>query len=188
MKNLSVSGAVILTLEGGDRGAFSAQFVDTQNSLTITQDAAGSGTTSLQNISASGNISINLGTGTGSGNVTLSAVNTTTGFTLSGEQNMDIDIENIDTSAGLTINNAGEGTLDASAVDSNTTISITKGVGSGETVTFQTISSIGATTISSGASGAVSASVQQGHLLDTSALLDDTSELASGLRLRPNSR
>ena len=67
MLNLSVSGAVVMTLEGGDRGAFSAHFIDTQDSLTITQERAGSGSTSLQNISASGSITINLGTGTEAG-------------------------------------------------------------------------------------------------------------------------
>lgn len=173
---LSVSGAVVMNLEGGDRGAFSAQDIDA-NTITIEQEAAGSGTTSLQDISASGSIVINLGTGTGSGNITLSSVNTLTSFTLTGEQNSDIDIENMDTSAALTINNAGEGTLDASALDSNTTISITKGVGSGETVTFQTLSSIGTTTINlSGTSGTISASTIQagGFNLDTSALLEDT--------------
>ena len=91
---------------------------------------------------------------------------------------MDIDIENMTISAALTITNAGEGTLDASALNANAGLSITKGVGSGETVTFQTISSNGIASVTlSGASGTISASTIQagGFTLDTSALLEDTS-------------
>ena len=117
IKNLSASGAVTLTLDGGDRGAFSAQSIQSNKSITITQEAAGSGTTSIQGISASGNITINLGTGTGSGNITMSSINTAAGFSLSGEQNADIDIENTTILSGLTISNTGEGSLDASALN-----------------------------------------------------------------------
>ena len=171
---------VITSPRGGDRGAFSAQSIDTHNSLTITQEAAGSGTTTLQNISASGSIAINLGTGTGSGNVTMSSVNTGTGFSLIGDQNSDIDIESIDTSAGLVINNAGEGTIDVSAMDSNTTISITKGVGSEKQLTSDNIVYRVTTITLSGASGTFNASSVQagGFTLDTSALLDDTTTSA----------
>ena len=116
--NLSVSGAVVMTLEGGDREAFSAHFIDTQDSLTITQERAGSGSTSLQNISASGSITINLGTSTEA--EMLHCRQSTLLGSLLVVSKMRILILKASTPAALTINNAGEGTLDASGIDSNT--------------------------------------------------------------------
>ena len=67
------------------------------------------------------------------------------------------DIENTTMLSGFTISNAGEGSLDASALNA-ASLSITKGVGSGETVTFQTISSNGVASITlSVTSGTISA-------------------------------
>ena len=73
----------------------------------------------------------------------MSSINTAANFSLTGEQNADIDIENTTTShLVLRFQILAEGSLDASALNA-ASLSITKDVGSGETVTFQTISSNG---------------------------------------------